>query len=248
MFVLRRQPSSDRDLTRHQSTVNSDRFFLILKGMFMRINSAELIEGHSILAVRNALRRCGLWFDVEDLADAMQIDLTVAGVLVSHLQERRWLEQCPNGGLEVTLDGMGFLNASGSRPINRATAIGQVAKIRDRASNFVSTYPEWPLCLERIAVFGSYLSNVEKLGDVDIALKLTRISSRMSDDAIGRALQIAEKAGYRCDSIFERAGGFLTHFIASNLKAGLRSVSLHDWSDIEALGCEYEVIWVNTCG
>ena len=213
----------------------------------MRINSGELIEGHSILAVRNALRRCGLWFDVEQLADAMQIDLKAAGLLVMHLQERHWLEYSSSGGWEVTLDGMGFLNSSGARPINRATAIGQVAKIIDRASNFAAAYPEWPLYLERIAVFGSYLSNAEKLGDVDIALKLTRISSRMSDKAIERALKLAETAGYRCGSTFERAGGFLTHFIASNLKAGMRSVSLHDWSDIEALGCEYEVIWVNTC-
>jgi hypothetical protein len=212
-------------------------------GAVMRLDPKEEIAGFPILAVRNALRRCGPWFDTEDLARLLKASPKAIESFMAELVRRGWCEPHARGGWEITTIGMSFLNASGGPPISRAKASLQLQVLIERAENFHVNFPNWPARLEEVAVFGSYLTGVDTLGDLDVALRLEKLPALMNREAVGWARVIAEKSGYRIRSKLDLAGGFLTGFIADTLKKGLRSVHLHDWFDPQSLECRYEVVW-----
>jgi hypothetical protein len=211
----------------------------------MRIDSKENIGNFPILNVRNALRRFPFSFNEEELSHSLKTTAKNAREVIDELEKRGWCEVFERGGWELTTAGLGFCSASAALPITRKKAETLLATVIGRATALEIAFPAWPVHLEKIAVFGSYLSEMDRLGDLDIALMMKRRPSLMSREYIDEAYTLAKDTGYRTGSSFDRVGGFLFLFLCQQIKKDLRSVSIHDWSDITELGCKHETVWTS---
>lgn len=75
------------------------------------------------------------------------------------------------GFYKPTMQGSSFRNASAGNPIKRETANKLISQILKRVAE-VNANPYYLCKVMKVIVFGSYLTNAEKINDVDIALAL----------------------------------------------------------------------------
>lgn len=211
----------------------------------MRIDSKEKIGNHAILDVRNALRKCMWSFDIDDLARALKTSTESANSVVQELVKRGWCEISVQGGWEITGEGARFLCGKSGPPINRKKAQLLLNTVIERATAFELAFPLWPLHVEKIAVFGSYLSDTDALGDLDVALMMVRRPSMMNRESMDAARTLAQASGCSTRSSFDSAGGFLYSFLIQQLGKRIPAVSFHEWSDITELECKHEVVWTS---
>ena len=140
----------------------------------MRLQKGVAIVGIEPTLARDIVRSCHDWSRSLDQL-LYRFDLPPA-TLVSYLEALT-----SNGYLEVetirdeaywktTLRGGGLANASFLRPISRRRADELIGALIERAIAY-NQDPDKPMYIDQLLVFGSYLSECETLGDVDIALK-----------------------------------------------------------------------------
>ena len=89
----------------------------------------------------------------------------------------------------------------------------------------------------KVAVFGSYVGNQDRLGDIDLAIRLDRrpeFAPRWPEALLARA-EAAENHGRRFRGFLERLAWPETE-VKRYLRGSVRSLSLHDWTK-EGLGC-----------
>ena len=145
----------------------------------MRINKGQVVAGYPALTVRTFLRRCrfctivpataayDLKFDERE-ASAFLRELASLGLIES-------VDHIPRGeaeAYEIADRGLAFANATAARPITRRTAESAVAQFMERL-HAVNANAEYLYRVESAVLFGSMLTETERLGDVDIAVKLS---------------------------------------------------------------------------
>jgi predicted nucleotidyltransferase len=211
------------------------------------LNKAEQIAGFPIIQVRNALRR--IWiFDVRDIATSLNTTDKRAAEVIRELHTRGWCRDTGHqSNWELTDAGMQFINASATSPISRQRAETLLSTVIERATEFVEQYPAWPICLKRVAVFGSALSDAAVLGDLDIAIDIEKAAEPDFDSAMNEARERAEAEGFKPRSKFERIV-LPELFLHRKLRGANHSISLHPWSDLTALNCPYRVVWSHPAG
>ena len=144
----------------------------------MIIKSSDRIAGFPILPIRDFLRKRnvpGVRFSQEMAADALHVSESLAHAILMELKARGYVELKQDRSGEtywtITHDGSRFSLASAAPPIRRATAKRILQELVER----IRRVNENPYYLYRVSVavvFGSYLSDVEQLGDIDVALTL----------------------------------------------------------------------------
>ena len=135
--------------------------------------SSELAEVRAV-AVRNFLKR---WqhreWPVEALAEDLELTSHKAAVLLSALVARGLVARV-EGTEEFysnTIAGNQFANASAARSITRATAERKVKEFLERVDE-VNSNPYYLYQVNRVRVFGSYLTDAERLNDVDLVVEI----------------------------------------------------------------------------
>jgi len=208
----------------------------------MRLNSIESLAGFPVLKVRDALRRMP-FFNEGDIVKALNTSSERAAVLIAELGRRGWCRHTGHSDTwEICDEGMQFLAASAARPISRRRANELLAAVIERADAFEHSFPDWPIRLTRLGVFGSFLTEAPSLGDLDVAVDVKKMLGDDFESALHDARGRAEADGFRAHSKFERL--LLPElFVYHKLKARNRSISLHSWSDLVSLGCPYKTIW-----
>ena len=142
----------------------------------MRIDSTATIAGHPALSVRELLRRgrVGEW-GVSFVRHAMKADPDEAARVLTALHEKGLIEPGMSDGAEqlyrTTILGRALAGASAGKPIKRATAEKLLAGFLERVEQ-VNADPYYLFRAAHVVVFGSYLTEVETLGDIDIAFHL----------------------------------------------------------------------------
>lgn len=144
----------------------------------MRIDTKATIAGHPALSVRELLRRGrrGEW-GTQFVQRILKVDQAEASRVLASLHNKGLIEPGDSEGGErlyrATLLGRALAGASAGKPIKRATADRLLAGFLERVDR-VNSDPYYLFRVEHAVVFGSYLSDAEALGDLDVAIHLER--------------------------------------------------------------------------
>ena len=145
---------------------------------------------------------------------------------------------------QTTMKGNALGMAKASRPVSRASAERVLRELLDRVL-VVNDQSELAYRVESVVVFGSYLSKVERLNDLDIAVEL---KARRDDDASFKSLRNAsmERAlasGRRFRNVVEEVGWPQIE-VFSILKNRSRTISFCEWKSLfEMEGFRYGVVF-----
>lgn len=142
----------------------------------MRITKEEVVAGHSALRVRGFLRRFESGFFMLSAAEGfMQLKSRRAEDFINDMVALELIEPTMPFGdraaFQVTTRGHAFANATAAKPISRGTAERVLREFVDRV-NTVNASKEYAFKVKSAVLFGSMLSCVDRLGDVDVAIDL----------------------------------------------------------------------------
>jgi hypothetical protein len=172
----------------------------------MRIDSKNVIAGYEALKVRALLRRTAGMVSIPFTCRVMHSDEEAARALIGALEQAGYIEKDPRGhDWSVTVKGSAFAMASAGPALKRATAdkillefLSRVEQLRDE--------PHWCFKVERVVLFGSYLSDAPTLGDVDVAISLRRAHAdpKIQEAAKEQRRTDAQNAGRDFQTFFAR--------------------------------------------
>ena len=219
----------------------------------MRITKGQIVAGYPALAVRSFLRRYRLGaFVAEASQEALKIRPAEAAEFLREMTSQGYLESvAPHWAdgtpcFEVTNQGLAFANASAARPISRDTADRVVREFMERVQ-VVNASDEYVYKIESVVLFGSMLTEVARLGDVDLAIELrpTAADAQEFQEQCRSRCRLAVAKGRRFRSALDWAV-WPTIEIFQFLKSRSRSLSLHALSDVEQMsGIRYRVLHGN---
>ena len=203
----------------------------------MRITKEEVVAGHSALRVRGFLRRFeGGFFMLSAAESFMQLKSRQAAEFINDMVALELVEPTmPFGNraaFPVATRGHAFANATSAKPIHRGTAERVLREFMDRV-NAVNASKEYAFKVKSAVLFGSMLSCVDRLGDVDVAIDLR---PRVSDSARFRRQcdlrrHLAEGRGRAFPTVIEWAT-WPRKEVVLQLKARSRSLSLHGFDQL----------------
>jgi hypothetical protein len=165
------------------------------------------------------------------MAEILRISQRRARDAFKELAAQDYLERVERGTRferwSVTIRAMALVNAHATHPLRRETAERQLAAFLERHATFNAN--DYHLVrVPRVAVFGSYLSDMDRLGDVDIALWwVPRAASWPEHCKAVRARVRLERANGRVFQNIGSEGAWDEHEMLLTLKARQRAISLH---------------------
>jgi len=215
----------------------------------MRIVSDQLIAGYSALEVRDFVRRYRfIKFFAEAAEEALVLSPRTAAVFMNKLVDLGFIETTGTSDrrkvFQVTNRGLALANASAARPIHRKTAERVLAQFLERVQLVNSTH-EYAYRVEHVVLFGSMLSDIDRLGDVDVAVQL---QPKVSEDAALEEWSMArrraaEAKGRNFYGVLDWAM-WPTREIFLRLKSRSSSLSLHDFCEVERMpNVRYRVLF-----
>jgi len=202
----------------------------------MRINAADTLAGYPILTIRKLLRRLqDEHYLTDSVEEILKINKQEASLLLQELERKSLIEQVTNLEGELcwtnTENGNQLALATAAQPIKRETATQRIKDLLDRVKQ-ANENPDYLYTIKKIDLFGSYLSNQDRINDVDISIKLDpKINDpqQLPQKLLDRAHKAAEK-GKQFNSFMERLM-WPENEIILFLKSGSRVLSLHDMDD-----------------
>ncbi len=215
----------------------------------MQINSKEVLFGQPILIIREVVRQAmkgRLWGNSEEevttrVSNVIKQPEEVAKQLITKLIEDNYLiltkeefNHICQYELTDTERGRRFGIANASKPISRQKATQLLNELIERAKS-INENGELIYFVESIKVFGSYLSDKETLGDLDVGVKLSR-KNKPGDFTKHNQKRIAlAKANGRQFSNSTEELFWPHREVMLMLKGKQRGLSLHDEDKDEVL-------------
>lgn len=220
--------------------------------MTLSLNSVPSIEDLPPERVRGLLRRASTEFTLHWLAHALRSDTDRARVVVVAMERAGLVvrDQAREAALRssdpyyrVTLTGRSLARASGAKRIERVTAEKTLTEFMERVIQS-NANQKYLYSVTRVAVFGSYLEDTNRLGDVDVAVDLQpRIP--LEGNWVEVFQNHAENSG-RSFATFEDAIDWPRREVSLFLKSRKRSVSIQSWFSFvqmeKSKGFQYEVL------
>jgi len=213
----------------------------------MNINPKETMFGLPVLKVREVLRHAikeRLWGDsrkkvIGKVALILKEPTLIAKELVNQLTEENYIvwvkKKFPEGiqyELTATEKGRRFGIAKATAPITRAKASELLHDLIERAKS-INENPEFVFFVKRIEVFGSYLTDKEMLGDLDVGVKLDRrYKGRLFTQHNQQRIEMAKSGGRSFNNSTDQLNWPYLEVILM-LKARKRGLSIHDINEDE---------------
>jgi hypothetical protein len=200
----------------------------------MRVDPREIIAGIPALQVRRLLRMLHNSWRTTSVQAILGIGRDRARLLVGELSRRGLIQKHRVGKgwyWGKTLSGGAFASATAAPAMSRAKAEVLLGKFLDRVGE-VNSNPEYLYGVERVDVFGSYLTESELLNDLDVAIAIRQKlddadAHRVACDAQSRA---AEASGRRFDWLTFDA--WPEEKVLLYLKSRSRGLSVHFVSEL----------------
>jgi predicted nucleotidyltransferase len=200
----------------------------------MYLDPKSEIAGVSALSVRDFLKR---WqrrdWSVESVAESLKLSAARARALVARLIALGLATPSREFGRRYvnTIAGNQLANASAARALTRTTAERKVAELLARVQD-VNSNPYYLYRVTRVRVFGSYLTDVPRLNDIDLVVE---IASKAPDHTIAHELDmervdVALRAGRQFSNIVDEQF-WPQNEVILHLKARSRAYSFHSPSD-----------------
>ncbi len=219
----------------------------------MRIRSTETIAGFPILRVRDALR--GLRDPDSWGAEALECHLKDSPdkvqALIGNLEGQGYIERtgnAPEASWHVTDLGSRFANATATRPMSRPTAERLAREFLARVDE-VNRNSYYLYRVQKVVVFGSFLTESPTLGDLDLAVTL---ESREPDpdrrrtrenERIAHAAESGRHFSNFTDQLFWPQREILLH-----LKGRSGYIKIHSDKDAVLARTRTKVIFPSTSG
>lgn len=216
----------------------------------MRIKRGDAIAGIDALQVRKYFRRYGSGFvNYFTAMEAFSITKRKAEKQIADFVKLELISKCefqPEKDItyyETTIRGNALGMAKAGKPVSRGSADRVLREFLERVRS-VNDRPELAHRVESVVVFGSYLSDQDKLNDLDIAVELKR---RGGDDEAHEKLRKASldracASGRRFGNIVEQLFWPQREVLLA-LKNRARTISLCEWESLFKMeGLQYRVI------
>ena len=217
----------------------------------MRINKGQVVAGYPALTVRTFLRRCrSCTIVLATAAHDLKIDEGEGSVFLKKLAALDLVEPADHisrgeaEAYEITNRGLAYANASASKPITRRTAESALAQFMERL-HAVNANAEYVYSVKSAVLFGSMLTEIERLGDVDLAVELSPkvTEDKAFDRWCERRRQAAQETGQRLRSTFDWVV-WPKREVLPALRGRVRTLSIHEWDQITKMtGVRYRVLW-----
>jgi hypothetical protein len=135
----------------------------------MEIDTKETVHGVSIIAIRNMLK-IPQGFTPLYVQNKLKADTARAELILKYLCDKGFIK-FEKEYWRVTMLGNSFSQAMATPRIYRKTAEDQLQKFLERV-NIVNSQEKYLCGVTAVVVFGSYLTDKDRLGDLDVAFSL----------------------------------------------------------------------------
>lgn len=219
----------------------------------MRLDGHSEIAGRPVREMRDFLYRTMDWtWTPGHLADKLRLPASVASATVERLVEEGLITRADDelrDGEEyfrVTTAGRAVALASLGPPLRRRTCERKLAEFLERVGK-INRDPYYLYRVERVILFGSMLSDAERIADIDLALALQpretdRDKQRSQEE---QRIQEAFEAGRRFSNIVQMLS-WPRDEVLLYLRSRSRALSFHDMDDGVLETCEQRVIYEAT--
>ena len=197
----------------------------------MYIDPKSKIAGLPVLKVRNFLHRAaGPSWTAEYLKNCFKVPCFEARQIVEELSSLGYIardNQIPNIEYwKTTVKGNSLGLASAARPLKRSVADKRVNEFLERVRQ-ANNNDRFLYQVRRVIAFGSYLSNQDRLNDVDLAVELEpRGSGQDFMRQCYKRIHEAQQGGRRFRNISEQFS-WPEDEVLLFLKSRSRAISLH---------------------
>jgi len=212
----------------------------------MHLDKSSLFFGYPASLIRKVFRELrGGDVDVRYFSRHMGINKADAVRLVNKLIKEGYLKRTTSirnyKTVSTTVKGNSLAMASFAPPITRQTANKKIAELIERAK-IVNKSNDHLYKVKRIAVFGSYLTDKDKINDIDIDIILERkftdeIQKEKEDACIKRAISEGKVFRNFVEQLF-----YPTYHTQKFLKQHSRAFSLH-YEDKILKNVEYKIVY-----
>jgi predicted nucleotidyltransferase len=141
----------------------------------MQISSNDTLFGVPIMKLRAFFKRYTDNWDVESVIDFFDFEQEQAETLISELAREGYIEKGIVFHDELywrnSIKGNALALASAAKPIRRTTADKKVKEFIERVYE-VNENEYYLYKVKKVVLFGSYLSDAERLGDIDLAVEI----------------------------------------------------------------------------
>ena len=215
----------------------------------MRIDKADVIAGMPALEARGLIQKCVQFyngFTVKCIARKLAVTNADADVLIMALECEGYVERCASRTNEskwiATIAGCALAQSSAAKKIKRATADRHYNQFIERLHE-VNASDKYLYQVTKSAVFGSYLTGVPTVSDIDIFIWLERKVKSMDKFSLLRSERTQELIDEgRVFSSYGEQIGWPELDVRKYLKNGSRVISIQSHSD-GAEDFDYQVIY-----
>ena len=218
----------------------------------MRIEKGQVIVGRPAREIRDLLRS-GPYVTVGRAVKCFGSSKDEARLLLTELERAGYIVFAKDfdremGRYSLTADGARLAAASAARPITRQSADRIVREMLGRIEE-INRDTKFAFCVGDAAIFGSYLTDKERISDVDVAF---RIVPRYADEATQKKAEHESRlrANRELRTIFEQIIWPQTE-VQLFLKSRVSALSFCDWYNFEALEREglitHKLVLVRNC-
>lgn len=213
----------------------------------MRINSNDEMFGFPVMKLREFFKRYTNEWDVESVMQFFDIGRNEANILMKQFEEGSLIEKGSKFRNEQlwrnSIKGNALALASAAKPILRATASKKIDEFLTRVKE-VNTNEYYLYKIEKVLIFGSYLGEGEKLGDIDLAIKIVpkEVDASKRQKLFTNRLIDAKNNGRHFGNIVEEVF-WPQEEVLKYLKSRSRSISIHFTDDLVLKNAEYKVIY-----
>ncbi len=167
----------------------------------MRIDPDDRIAGYPILTIRTVLRK--RVFKPDAVEKVLEVDGREAGRVIKALKKEGYICQLfgddpPPDVWQTTPEGSMLASAHARPPISREEAKGLMDEFMKRIGR-AREDDRFLYDAGQVIVFGSYLTDVDELNDIDLIVKV-RVKGKFKDhydDALRDRLEAAQAIGLR---------------------------------------------------
>ncbi|WEG13435.1 hypothetical protein PU629_03440 [Pullulanibacillus sp. KACC 23026] len=210
----------------------------------MRINKEDILAGFPILEMRDLFRSFGQGvINIQTVALKLNVTLDEAEEVMKCLERQGYIEKEGDDRWDKTIKGNALTNAKAGPGFSRKTAERKLNDFLERVKKVNES--NFAYKVETVAVFGSYLTEAEKLGDVDLALRLkpTFDDPEEFGKLRNERINLAINKGRNFKSFMDQL--FWPHEeVLKFLKSGCRVISIHDMDREEILKkVNFEVVY-----
>jgi len=198
----------------------------------MRLAANGTLLGYPTPLVRKLFQRGRSSWELWLVKEVLEVSGEEALRFLEAARSEGYVTQDERSGLHNTAKGNAVAMATFAKPISRKTADKVLADFMQRVRT-VNEDDHYLYKVIRVVVFGSYLSDKDKLGDIDLAVKMApKIADR--DALMDLSVQRFRESGRRAYSILDDIS-WAEREVQLFLKSRSRSLSLHFWDSDDKL-------------